>query len=211
VCFRSFWSFSLGSQSALLPSRLYFRVCVLVAVFVSTETSLATIRGIPVNGSQHCASSLHPSPSKMPRYQRECEETLCCAIALPGSKSGSRAELRLDSCRESFRIGSPAGRRLVGGPILRFSPAEIRPGNTISGPEALLRSIGYTWAGALAFVFCSGSKRPWPTARFLLGVVRTGARRFWVAFRTNPTRGGGPGKGPDRGSLRFTPMFRPVD
>ena len=37
---RSFRSFSLGSQSAFLPFRPYFRVCVLVAVFLSTQTSL---------------------------------------------------------------------------------------------------------------------------------------------------------------------------
>ncbi len=33
-------SFFLGSRPALLHSRPYFRVCVLVAVFLSTETSL---------------------------------------------------------------------------------------------------------------------------------------------------------------------------
>ncbi len=36
--FRGFWLFSLGTVPAFLPSRRYFRVCVLVAV--STETSL---------------------------------------------------------------------------------------------------------------------------------------------------------------------------
>jgi hypothetical protein len=32
--------FCLGSRPAFLPSRPYFRLCVLVAVFLSTETSL---------------------------------------------------------------------------------------------------------------------------------------------------------------------------
>ena len=38
--FRCFWLFFLGSRPAFLPSRLYFRVCVPVTVFLSTETSL---------------------------------------------------------------------------------------------------------------------------------------------------------------------------
>ncbi len=38
--FRGGWSFSLGSRPAFLPSRPYFSVRVLVAVFQSTETSL---------------------------------------------------------------------------------------------------------------------------------------------------------------------------
>ncbi len=40
MAFVVFWSFSLGSRPALLPSGPYFRVSVLVAVFQSTETSL---------------------------------------------------------------------------------------------------------------------------------------------------------------------------
>ena len=46
-----------------------------------------------------------------------------------------RAGCRPDSSRESIKIGPPAGRRPE-------NPAEIRPGNPISGPEALLRNIG---------------------------------------------------------------------
>ncbi len=38
--FERFWSFSLGSRPAVLPSRPYFKVCVPVAVFQSTETFL---------------------------------------------------------------------------------------------------------------------------------------------------------------------------
>ncbi len=39
-----FWeSFSLGSLPGFRPSRPYFRVCVLVAAFWSTETSLYTL------------------------------------------------------------------------------------------------------------------------------------------------------------------------
>ncbi len=34
------WSFSLGFRPGFLPSRPYFRVCVSVSVFLSTETSL---------------------------------------------------------------------------------------------------------------------------------------------------------------------------
>ncbi len=40
--FLSSFRVSLGSRPAFLPSRPYFRVCVLVAVFLSTETSLYT-------------------------------------------------------------------------------------------------------------------------------------------------------------------------
>ncbi len=38
VGFRCFWPFSLGSWPAFLPSRPYFRVCVLVAVSPSTKS-----------------------------------------------------------------------------------------------------------------------------------------------------------------------------
>ncbi len=51
---------------------------------------------------------------------------------------------------EGLKIGTPAGRRPVGGPILRLSRSDSgrpRPGSPISGPEALLRNIGYTASG----------------------------------------------------------------
>ena len=38
--FWGFWSFSLGFRPGCLPSLPYSRVCVFVAVFLSTETSL---------------------------------------------------------------------------------------------------------------------------------------------------------------------------
>ncbi len=44
VGFRCFWSLSLGSRLACPPSRPYFRVCVLVAVFLSTDTCLSEPR-----------------------------------------------------------------------------------------------------------------------------------------------------------------------
>ncbi len=44
VGFGCFWSFSLGSRAVFLTLPAYFRVCVSVAVFLSTETSLYTAR-----------------------------------------------------------------------------------------------------------------------------------------------------------------------
>ncbi len=70
---------------------------------------------------------------------------VCYAMVLPGRKSGFRAGCRSDN-RESLKIGPLAGRRPAGGPIVRLpdgNPAEIRPGNPMSGPEALLRNTGY--------------------------------------------------------------------
>ncbi len=61
---------------------------------------------------------------------------LCYAIVFLGRTSG----FGLDFCR------IPIGKAPAGGPILRLpyqNPAEIRSGGPISGPEALLRNIGY--------------------------------------------------------------------
>ncbi len=52
--------------------------------------------------------------------------TLCYAIMLPGRKSGFRAGFRPDYNRENLKIGSPAGLRPAGGPILGFSQLESR-------------------------------------------------------------------------------------
>ncbi len=52
-----FRSFSLGSRLAFLSSRPYFRVCVLVTVFLSTETSL---QGGGVHLKTRRARSLSP-------------------------------------------------------------------------------------------------------------------------------------------------------
>ncbi len=71
-------------------------------------------------------------------------DTLCYAIVLPGWKSGFRAGFRSESSRESLKIGPPAGLRQPQGQFLSFpdqNPAE--PGSPISGPEALLRNMGY--------------------------------------------------------------------
>ena len=67
---------------------------------------------------------------------------VCYAIVLPGRKSGFRAGFRLDSNRESIKIGPPAGRRPAGKPISRLSRLEsgrnparkldFRPGSTIA-------------------------------------------------------------------------------
>ncbi len=40
VGFRGFWSFSVGFRPGFLPPRAYLTVCVSVALFLSTETSL---------------------------------------------------------------------------------------------------------------------------------------------------------------------------
>ncbi len=66
--------------------------------------------------------------------------TPCYAIVLPGQKSGSRAAFRTHSNQEVIKIGPQAGRRPAGGLILKLSRFRIRPGNPISGPEALLRN-----------------------------------------------------------------------
>ncbi len=79
-------------------------------------------------------------------------------MVLPGRKSDFRAGFWPDCYRESTKIGPPA----EGQPEGRFrcfpgsSPAEIRPGRLIYGPEALLRNIEYPWeslGGSLGVVF----------------------------------------------------------
>ncbi len=66
--------------------------------------------------------------------------TLCYAMVLPGRKSAFRARLWPDCYREITEIGPPAGQKpislLSGG-----SPAKIRPGRPIYGPEAVVRNI----------------------------------------------------------------------
>ena len=70
--------------------------------------------------------------------------TLCYAIVLPGRKSAFRTGFWPDCCRETTEIGL---RSAEGRPEGRFrcipdsSPAKIRSGRPIYGPEALLRSI----------------------------------------------------------------------
>ncbi len=75
-----------------------------------------------------------------------CHGILCYTIVFPGRKSGFRSGCRQDSNQDSIKTGPPAGRRPAGGPIVMFSQLEsnqIRPGNPICGPEALLRNIWY--------------------------------------------------------------------
>ena len=82
--------------------------------------------------------------------------TLCHAIMLPARKSAFRAGFWPDCYRERTQIGLPAGLRPAGGliSVLSFpgsSPAKIRPGRPIYGPEALLHNIEYlTLATVLA-------------------------------------------------------------
>ncbi len=52
------------------------------------------------------------------------EILLCCAIVLPGRKSGFRSGFRPDFDRGSFKIGSPTSPRPAGGPILRLPRLE---------------------------------------------------------------------------------------
>jgi hypothetical protein len=78
------------------------------------------------------------------------KDTLRYAIMLPGRKSAFRAGFQPDCYRENTEIGPPAGRRPAQGRFRCFpgsSPAQIRPGRPISGPEALLRNIEYPWEG----------------------------------------------------------------
>jgi hypothetical protein len=90
-------------------------------------------------------------------------------IVPPGRKSGFRVGFRPDASRESLKIGPLASRRPAGGPLLRFphqNPAESRPGSPISGPEALLRDIGFAGAlgrGDLYSLFRAGLAPPSPT------------------------------------------------
>ncbi len=68
-----------------------------------------------------------------------------------GRKAAFRAGFWQDSVRESTEIDPPAGRRPAGRPIRFFpgsSPAKIRPGMPIFGPEAPLRNMDYVKARA---------------------------------------------------------------
>ncbi len=62
---------------------------------------------------------------------------------LPGRKSAVRAGFWPDCYRERTEISPPAG----------SSPAQIRPGSPISGPEAVLRNIEYKVASHFAWHF----------------------------------------------------------
>ncbi len=82
---------------------------------------------------------------------------LCYAIVLPGRHSGQ--DVWPDCCRETTE--SPL-RQAKDRPEGRFrcfpgsSPAKIRPGRPISGPEALLRNIECGLERWITGVFCSG-------------------------------------------------------
>ena len=52
--------FSLGSRPAFLPSRPYFGVCVPVAVFLSTDTSLCS----PIHPTQAVCLSVARRPDR---------------------------------------------------------------------------------------------------------------------------------------------------
>ncbi len=77
---------------------------------------------------------LHQSPRR----------TLCYAIMPPGRKSAFRARFWPDCYRKNTEIGLRPAFGRPEGPLQRFpgsSPAKIRPGSVISGPEALLRNM----------------------------------------------------------------------
>ena len=64
-----------------------------------------------------------------------------CATLFPARRSEFRASFRLDSDRESFKIGLQTARRPALWRIVKLprkNPTETKPGNLISGPEALL-------------------------------------------------------------------------
>ncbi len=79
--------------------------------------------------------------------------TSCCAIMLPGRKSGFRVGYGPDSNREALKIGPPAGRRPARGPIWRCSRLQsarnlarkfdFRPGSTIAYHRVCVRACTY--------------------------------------------------------------------
>ncbi len=58
-----------------------------------------------------------------------------------GQEIGFRAGFQPDSDKENLKIGIPAGRSQARRDFPDLNPAEIRPGNSISGPEALLGNV----------------------------------------------------------------------
>ncbi len=85
------------------------------------------------------ARAAQHGPSRIWSLLLDYTDTLCQAIVFPGRKSGLPAGFLRDSSRTSFSMGSPAGRRPAGGPILRFYRLESsRNLGPISGPEALV-------------------------------------------------------------------------
>ncbi len=108
VPIRSFqwvFAFSLGSRPAFLPSRLYFVVCVLAAVFLSTEASLypgpgytrhmlARMPGkLGVNGDQPAIIRRSPSQG-YPHPQEQGNPTQGCSLVFrsPFSTPGGPGE-----------------------------------------------------------------------------------------------------------------------
>ena len=111
---------------------------------------------------------------------------------LPGRKSGFRDGFRPDSTRESLKIGPPAGLRPVGGRILKLSRLE-------SGPEALLRNIGYNFAtmlmapGGPPISVASGPDGPKPYKFIGFGDSHGPKPYKFIVF--GPAAGGGLGDG----------------
>ncbi len=98
--------------------------------------------GLPETTGCHQRSDQRPPFRES--LQKLTKSTLCRAILLPCRKSAFRAVFEPDCYRESTEVGPPAGRGPAGGTILMFpgsSPAKIRPGSPIYGPEALLPNI----------------------------------------------------------------------
>ncbi len=93
--------------------------------------------------------------------QRACKDTLCYAIMLPGRKSAFRAGF----CLESTEIGPPAGRR-PDGDRCRCFPGSSPAKRPISGPQALLRNIGYV-------IWVQGAPGTEVLVEFLLDVIKT--------------------------------------
>ncbi len=115
-----------------------------------TETSICGVllapKPIPTGGP----AALRGSPGRLRRPPEPNYLTFTQQL-LPGRKSAFRAGLWPDCYHEKTEIGPPAGRRPAGGPRFRFSPgsspAKIRPGSQIYGPEALLCNIEYMFLG----------------------------------------------------------------
>ncbi len=82
--------------------------------------------------SPKCFDKVGKTPSScLDGRSRSLAHKLCYAIVFPGRKSGFRAAFRQDSSWERPKLGSPAGLRPAGRPIMRFYRLEsglIRPG-----------------------------------------------------------------------------------
>ena len=116
------------------------------------RSDLGSSRSYPPNNvmppaTVHIRNCMAPDkPHELILHEDIISITVYYAIVLPGRISGFRAAFRKDSRRESLKLSAPAGLRPAGGPILKLSRLESGRNlarKPISGPEALLRNIGY--------------------------------------------------------------------